>query len=255
MGYETHDNNRSLRVRELLQGYHKVSYEDFKRIKYDLQLPQKLAYPVNLDTLFLFNENDHPEVADLITSLKMWDRKATIDSKGAAVFGVLFYYVAAKYENDETFKVMTKPMCLEALTYAKEYLVRNFGTIDISLGEYQRLQRGDKSFPLAGLPDLLATMYSMPSENGRLRGVIGDCYVAFAKYTPAGPEIETINCYGASNRKDSPHYNDQMELYQKQQTKKMSLNRKEVYMNAKTIYHPEVLSKIRVQDKLTRARR
>jgi acyl-homoserine-lactone acylase len=255
MGYETHDNNRSLRVMELMQQYQKVSFEDFKRIKYDLQLPQKLAYPVNIDTLFLFNENDHPEVADLINTLKTWDRKGTIDSKGAAVFGVLFYYVAAKYENDETFKAMTKPMCLEALMYAKEYLMKNFGTTDISLGEFQRLERGGKSLPLAGLPDVLATMYSMPSENGRRRGAIGDCYIAFAKFTPTGPEIETINCYGASNRKNSPHYDDQMELFQKQQTKKMTLNRDEVYMNAKAIYHPEVLSKIQVPDKLTRARR
>ncbi|MEX1238101.1 MAG: penicillin acylase family protein [Cyclobacteriaceae bacterium] len=255
MGYETHDNNRSLRLMELMQQYQKVSFEDFKRIKYDLQLPQKLAYPINIDTLFQFNENDHPEVADLITTLKTWDRKGTIDSKGAAVFGVLFYYVAAKYENDEAFKTMTKPMCLEALMYAKEYLMKNFGTTDVSLGELQRLERGGKSLPLAGLPDVLATMYSMPSENGRRRGAIGDCYIAFAKFTPTGPEIETINCYGASNRKDSPHYDDQMELFQKQQTKKMTLNRDEVYMNAKAIYHPEVLSKIQFPDKLTRARR
>jgi acyl-homoserine-lactone acylase len=133
--------------------------------------------------------------------------------------------------------------------------MKNFGTTDISLGEFQRLERGGKSLPLAGLPDMLATMYSMPAENGRRRGAIGDCYIAFAKFTPTGPEIETINCYGASNRKNSPHYDDQMELFQKQQTKKMTLNRDEVYMNAKAIYHPEVFSKIRFPDKLTRARR
>jgi acyl-homoserine-lactone acylase len=254
MGYETHDNNRSLRVMELMAQHEKLSYEDFKRIKYDLQLPQKLAFPVNIDTLFLFSENDHPELADVITALKSWDRKGTIDSKGAAVFGVAFYYVAAKYDEDETFRVMTKPLCLEALKYTKEYMMKNFGTTDISLGEFQRLERGGKSLPLAGLPDMLATMYSMPSGDGRLRGAIGDCYIAFAKYTAAGPEIETINCYGASNRKNSPHYNDQMELYQKQQTKKMTLNRDEVYMNARLIYHPEPMH-IPVPDRLTRARR
>lgn len=254
MGYETHDNNRSLRVMEFMDQYDKVSYEDFKRIKYDLQLPQKLAYPVNIDTLFMFSEEEHPEVADLIRALKTWDRKATVDSKGAAAFAVLFYFVADRYESDETFKVMTKPMCLEALMYAKEYMIKHFGTTDISLGEYQRLERSDKSLPLPGLPDVMATMYSTPKADGRRRGAIGDCYIGFAKYTPAGPEIETINCYGASNREDSPHYDDQMALYQQQKTKKMTLNREEVYMNAKSIYHPEV-SKIQSPDRLTRARR
>ena len=50
--------------------------------------------------------------------------------------------------------------------------------------------------------------------------------------------IETLNTYGASARKNSPHYTDQMEMYTKQQTKPMTLNKAEVYKNAEKIYHP-----------------
>lgn len=244
MGYETHDNNRSLRVMELLSEYNKVSYEDFKRIKYDLQLPRKLAFPVNIDTVFLLDEKQHPEVAGLITSLKAWDRKGTIDSKGASVFAIFFYYVAAKYQSDEDFKVMTRPMCLEGLVYVKEYLLKNFGKTEITLGEYQRIERGNKSLPLPGLPDVIAAMYSTPTEYGRVKGTIGECYIGLAKFTPSGPEIETINAFGSSNRKGSIHYNDQMELFQQQKTKKMTLNKEQVYRQAKVIYHPESFSKL-----------
>lgn len=250
MGYETHDNNRSLRVMELLQEYERVGYEDFKRIKYDLQLPQKLAYPVNIDTLFMIDEKSNPDIADLIAILDAWDRKSTTESKGAAIFGILFYYIADQYQKDQNFKTMTRQGCVDAFRYAKEYLLKHFGTIDITLGDYQRLERGDKSYPLAGLPDILAQMYSTPNGNGRVKGTIGECYIAFARYTPYGlPEIETINCYGASNKPGSPHYDDQMELFLQQKTKKMTLDRDQVYREAKAIYHPEELSRVRVGKK------
>lgn len=255
MGYETHDNNRSYRFRELLAQYPKISYEEFKEIKYDLQLPAKLAYPVNIDTLFLLDEERLPDIADLITMLRNWDRKATIESTGATIFAVLFYQVATRYQLDNTFQEMTREDCIDAMYSAKDYLLRNFGSLQVPLGEYQRLERGNKSLPLAGIPDVLATMYSLPMGNGRMKGSIGDCYIAFARFTPSGPEIESINCYGASNRADNPHFNDQADLYQKQQTKKMTLNRKAVYENATKVYHPEILSRVRIPEKMLRARK
>lgn len=250
MGYETHDNNRSLRVMELMRQYDKISFEDFKRIKYDLQLPEKLAYPVNIDTLFLLNPKDHPEIADVISVLNGWDRKATVDSRGAAVFAVTFYHIADRYKADKTLKAMTKQMCIDALFQTKEYLLKHFSTINIPLGEYQRLERGERSLPLFGLPDLLAQMYSTPNGHGRMKGTIGECYIAFARYTPEGPEIESINVYGASNRPDSPHYDDQMDLYLQQKTKPMTLNREQVYEEAQVVYHPEELSRVRADDRM-----
>jgi acyl-homoserine-lactone acylase len=255
MGYETLNNNRSLRVQELLNGKDKISYEYFKKIKYDLQLPAKLAFPVNVDTLFLLSEKQHPKIADVITLLKNWDRKGTVESKGATVFGVLFYYIAEKYKKDPKFTLMTEPMCIEAFYYAKDYLLKNFGKTQVPFGQYQRLERGEKTMPLPGLPDVLAAMYSVPEENGRVRGALGECYIALAKFTPSGPEIETINAFGASNHKDSKHYADQMKLFAQQKTKRMSLDENEVYRNAESIYHPEVLSKLPLTAWLNRNRR
>jgi acyl-homoserine-lactone acylase len=239
MGFETNDNNRSLRVMELMKQYSKISYDDFKRIKYNLQLPQKLAYKSNVDTLFLLREDDYPEVAGLIKTLKDWDRKATMDSKGAAVFGVLYYYIVGKLESDASYKVLTKKKCIEALTYIKAYLFNNFGTTDVTLGDYQRLVRGNKSIPLPGLPDVIASMLSVPFEKGRVKGNQGESYIELVKFTRNGPEIESINCYGASNKKGNPHYDDQMELFQRQKTRKMTLNKEQVYKEAKSIYHPQ----------------
>ena len=40
MGFETYDNNRSTRLKQLIDEYEKLDYDDFKRIKYDRQYPR-----------------------------------------------------------------------------------------------------------------------------------------------------------------------------------------------------------------------
>jgi acyl-homoserine-lactone acylase len=128
--------------------------------------------------------------------------------------------------------------------WVKNYLLKNFGTTTVALGEYQRLERDEISIPLPGLPDVLAAMYTVPSEDGRVKGALGECYIGLVQFSKGGPEIETVNCFGASNRKGSEHYADQMELFQQQKTKKMSLDKNVVIRTAKTIYHPEVLTRL-----------
>ena len=55
MGFETFDNNRSVRFAALMKGRESLNFEDFKRIKYDRQLPEQLSYTfMNLDSLWLF---------------------------------------------------------------------------------------------------------------------------------------------------------------------------------------------------------
>ena len=51
--------------------------------------------------------------------------------------------------------------------------------------------------------------------------------------------IESVNTFGASMNPASPHYKDQMTMFLDQQTKPMTLDKKEVYKNAERVYHPE----------------
>jgi acyl-homoserine-lactone acylase len=52
------------------------------------------------------------------------------------------------------------------------------------------------------------------------------------------PKIETINVFGASNDPESPHFDDQMELFLDQKLKPMTLDKAEVLKTAKEIYNP-----------------
>lgn len=238
MGYETNENNRSRRFMELLPPNQKINYDDFKRIKYDLQLPSHLAYRTNPDTLFLLKSDDNRDVASLITELKQWNRKATIDSKGAAIFGIIYYQVQKERSLGANYKSLSKEKCLELLRFTKTYLLKNFHTTDVSLGQYQKLVRGNKSIPLPGLPDVISSMTSVPYKDGKVKGNQGESYIELVKFTKEGPEIESINCYGASNNLGDEHFSDQMELFTQQKTKSMTLDKEKIYRDAKRIYHP-----------------
>ncbi len=241
MGYETWENNRSIRFKELIDPLSKISYEDFKRIKFDRQLPEHLHYPgTNADTLFLLDENKYPPIAEMITTLKSWDKKANAESKGAALFGIIYYYVGGKLaEGKSEYRNLTREKTVEVLTYAKDHLLKHFGKTGISLGDYQKLVRGNKAIPLPGLPDVIASMESDPYKNGMVKGKQGESYIELIKFTPSGPQIESIHSYGSSNKPGNKHYDDQMEMFVRQQLKPMSLEKATIYKNAERIYHPD----------------
>lgn len=239
MGYETLENNRSMRFDELIQPLNKVSYEDFKRIKFDRQYPSSFYFPSKIDTVFILNSTEFPDIADIITQLNNWNRNSDAESIGAGTF---FFVQAAANKNKALYlqnKFISKTLAAQLLREAKQTMLKDFGKTNIALGEVQKLVRGTKEIPLSGLPDVLAPMYSVPYKDGKWKGNQGDAYIELVRFTKDGPQIESLNVYGASAKKDSPHYTDQMEMFTRQQTKKMTLNKAEVYKNAKSIYHPQ----------------
>ena len=59
------------------------------------------------------------------------------------------------------------------------------------------------------------------------------------RYQKTGlPLIESVNTFGASSHPGSPHYKDQKEMFQNQQTKPMTLDKQQVLKTAERVYHP-----------------
>ena len=82
-------------------------------------------------------------------------------------------------------------------------------------------------------------MSSKPYKNGKVKVVSGESYIELVKFTKAGPEIESVISYGSSDHPNNPHFSDQMELYSKFETKKMTLDKDQIYAEAEKIYHPK----------------
>lgn len=239
MGYETLENNRSMRFAELMAQHKTIDFDSFKKIKFDRQYPSKFYFPINIDNLFALNATDYPDIADLIGQLNTWDKKGDATSVGAGTFILLYDTIYRHRKHYMASASLSKELAVQAFRAVKANMLKDFGRTNLALGDIQKMVRGDKEVPGPGLPDVLAPMYSIPYKNGMLKGNQGDAYIELVRFTKDGPIIESINTYGASARKNSPHYTDQMEMYVKQQTKPMTLNKKEVYANAEKIYHPQ----------------
>ncbi|MBT9483624.1 penicillin acylase family protein [Sediminibacterium sp.] len=238
MGYETLENNRSKRFEEMLKPLNKVNYEDFKRIKFSRQFPSNFYFPYNIDTLFMLDETKYTDIADLISNLKTWDKIGNAESIGAGTFFMITHTV---YDDRALYikqKTITEQQAVKIIRAAKNKMLTNFNRTNLQLGDIQKLVRGNIVLPLPGLPDVLAPMYSIPYKDGMYKGNQGDAYIELVRFTKDGPIIESVNVYGASARKASPHYTDQMDMYVKQQTKTMTLNKAIVYQQAVKKYNP-----------------
>ena len=241
MGYETYDNNRSTRLIELIESYDKVSYDDFKDIKYDNSFPSKFNYNFMdisiIETLKLQAENDLFELLDII---QKWDRKTDIDSQGAGFYGVLYYQLVRNYRDEiqKNNKIVSKEILLSALADTKAYIINNFGSTKITLGDFQKLVRGDKELPIWGLPDVITAMSSRPYKDGKYKVTQGESYIGLVRFNENGPILESIISFGNSDNPESDHYTDQMEKYSKFQTKKMTFDKNIIYSEAKEIYNP-----------------
>ena len=241
-GYELTHNNRSRRAKDLIDGLDKISYEDLKRIKFDRQLPAKILYPYGYtaDSLFMVDETKYPLLSPLIISLKKWDHNAIAESNGALIYN-LAYYSIPTLMGDHKNEKLSMSEAVATYQYVYDYLMKHFNRLNVTLGEMQRLVRGDENWPQGGMPDVLAAVQSEPFGSGQRKMNSGDAYISLVRFPKNGdfPLIETVNTFGASSVKGNKHFADQRPLYQAQQLKKMTLDKAEVLKNAESIYHPQ----------------
>tara|TARA_B100001059_G_scaffold82975_1_gene81035 strand:+ start:732 stop:2792 length:2061 start_codon:yes stop_codon:yes gene_type:complete len=239
MGFETYDNNRSTRLKQLIDEYEKLDYDDFKLIKYDRQYPRPYTFNwMDIHYLELLDSKKYPDIEMLIERLQAWDRKANKNSLGAGTFAVLYDQLRPFYSKIPEPKIFPASYIIQALRNTKKYLLKYFNTTEVKLGDYQKLVRGSKELPIFGLPDVITAMSSRPYKDGKVKVVSGESYIELIRFTDKGPEIESVISYGSSDHPDSKHYDDQMEMYSNFKTKKMTLNKDSVYKNAKKIYNP-----------------
>ena len=245
MGYQGVglENNRSSRFLELINQYDSLSYDDFKRIKYDRQYPSKMIIPsaTNLEMLMNLEASKYPDISDAINMLATWDRKTYLGNTSAPLFLLTWKHIDEMRKADDRAVrggVLTINDCIEGIRKAKAELLEKHGQLEVEIGEFQRHIRGEVNIPLGGGPDVLAAMYSMEQENGQYKGVAGDSYIELVRFGPDGVEIESVNAYGSSANAGDEHFTTQMELFAGQKLKKMTLDKEEVLRTAVKVYSP-----------------
>ena len=237
-------NNRDLRFTELMKDKNTISFQDFKNIKYDCSYPTKQGgIYKTFKPIYDLKESDNPDIADAIAKLKKWNFTGYADNREAALVAFTFDYLFKKknaaYNELETGLEYPTEMLIEAIRYAKKTMIAHHKSIDVPFGDVQRIMREDKSYPLGGFPECLKAMASDVTKDGMLRANDGDSFIMFAKFAKTGNRYESIVPYGESRRKGNPHLTDQMEMYSKQQTKPIVLDKEKVLKSATRTYHPQ----------------
>ncbi len=244
MGFRKGNNNRSTRFKELMQQYGKISFEEMRKIKFDHSYPTNSEFLVSVMKQLDF-ECAKPELNALRLRMINWNRQAKPDNVDATLFFVgIAYIFKKKGYDDNDFRgavVMEKELVEEALQYTHDYLMQHFGSTEVPLSKVQLVRRGAVELPMPGFPDALAANYcKQDKESGKYYGYVGDSYTLLVEYDAKGPvRIETLQNYGSSARPDSPHYNDQMRLFSKQQTKTMTMDWPTILKDAERVYQPK----------------
>ncbi|MBK9451961.1 MAG: hypothetical protein IPN95_21595 [Bacteroidetes bacterium] len=98
---------------------------------------------------------------------------------------------------------ITEADAVWAIKKARKYLLRHHGTLDVPLGNVQRLIRGEHSYPVDGLREVLRAADSKQAKHHKGQYAVsgGDCFIQITEFGPDGPEIKTINAFGAQTTK------------------------------------------------------
>ncbi|MCS7072982.1 MAG: acylase, partial [Bacteroidia bacterium] len=243
---QVYDNNRSRRMTDLfneLRGK-KISWDDFKRIKYDIAYPKHGAFYESIKPFFELNPEKYPQLKPIIQQIQGFDFEADTNDRKAPALLLALTYVFKKIKGGtkqlEEGLPYNEALFVEGLTFAQKHLLKHYKTVDVRLGDLQKLIRADKRLAISGMPDVIAAIISVPyQKTGLLKADVGESYIMMVRYSENRVEIETVHAYGASSKPNSPHYTDQMELFVKRQLKPMSLSKSLNLQNAKRQYQPE----------------
>ena len=237
------DNNRAERFMELLKEKEAFNFEDFKSIKFDYQYPEKSRFWESIGLLFKLDEKKYPDIAELLQKIKKWDKKGNPNNPAASIVLVSTVYIFQKegYSDAQFSSGMDadEALWIESLRHTKQFLLQHYGTVDVSLTDIQRFYRGDYSYGVLSLGDMLMANYSFPNKKkeGEYELVYGDSYAQFVSFSKNGiVKMESVLPFNA--KLDTLNYKDQLPLYNKLQTKTISLDKANILKNAKKVYHP-----------------
>lgn len=243
--YFAYDDNRSLRTGYLFASVGKISYDEFKAIKYD-QSFMNPAYNYameNIESILHLDPEKYPQIKQSILWMKQWNRSADVNNRQAAMVALVIHEVIDKLVEEGHFpavKATVKEWFLvKCVEDAQAHLMKYYGTLDVPLGSLQHLVRGKKELPIGGVPDVVAAMMVSKHKDGLYKAEAGETYIELVQFTKTGPIIESISPYGASNVEGNKHYDDQMDLFVQQKCKKMSMNYEEIIKDKEREYSPE----------------
>ena len=236
LGIEARTTNRIVRALELLDADTSLTPDELLAIKFDTGYSRNSFAGAWIDKLLAADVKSEPDLLSAQNLLKQWDFNS--DGNGRAdALGEAMMHMA----NSDAYHGRPLPDAKAKLREVVDALMKGFGRIDPPLGDVQRLIRGKVNLPANGGTDTLraATVWE-PMDNGQMRVRHGDSFIMLTSWDKAGKlTSQSIQPYGsATNRPDSPHYTDQMQMFLDRKFKPVHFEWADAVRNAKRRYRP-----------------
>lgn len=214
------DNSRSRRLEQLLARDASVTWEELveyatdTRLEADTTLEQMFGL---LDPLTVGKKESL--LAELSSVLQTWDRRSDVTSKGT----VLFYFLL---NDSPTMKALADQDATafgKSATKVAEDVIAQFGTLDVAWGEFSKIRRGDKEFPMAGWPAIGPVGSTLRPIGGKQVGNKHYCFggSSYGMLVDFSGRSKSISClpFGVSGEPHSKHFDDMLPIYCKRQFK------------------------------------
>jgi len=233
MGLETRMNNRALRVEETFGADTAISDEAFHHYKYDVQFSQRSAAMQMLNRLKSMDLQTQPELLAAQNLLKAWNGSAERNNRQAALALLTVYQVLSNEDRE-----LMAPA--EGLRRAADQLQKNFGRLDPTWGEVNRIERGKNDLGIDGARDTYRSVWGETGKDGRLTGKAGDTLIMFVSWDKDGHlKSESIHQFGSATLDESsPHYADQLPLFVDEKTKPVLFTQAQQQGQMEEIYAP-----------------
>ncbi|WP_224491358.1 penicillin acylase family protein [Robertkochia flava] len=237
MGLETRETNRSLQIEAIASGDSIIGEEDLVDLKYDLRYHPE--YPPVKRLQYWLSQSDMdammaPAYRAALEQLRGWDLSTGKKNETAALALLTLKPLISDVNAPDE-------LLVEAFKNAVDDLLRFYGTTSIALGDIQKLQRGEKEFPISGGPDILRAVYTDGlNEEGEMVAKAGDGYTMFVAWDSTGlKQSRAIHQYGAAKGQEaSPHYNDQMKMFTDHELRDIPFTREALEQQVEERYHP-----------------
>src|SRR5262249_26567086 len=120
---------------------------------------------------------------------------------------------------------------VEAFTWAVAETARRYGSWDVAWGDVHRVRRGSVDVPVGGCASSLGCFRALAFTRG------GDGWILAVEFGDV-PRALSVLAYGESNRRDSPWFADQAEMFAKGELKKVAFTSADVEAQAVVRYRP-----------------
>lgn len=264
---------RSQHSDHLINNDQKYSLEDITEIKHSMNM--LLADRVKDDLVAAVNsaaDTLDEEVSDAIKQIEQWDNTVAKDSRGGILFKTwwwryedtadsnsvdsspesagfsatperLFSEVWSPDQPVQTPRGLADPdRAVKAFEWAVDKSHERYGDWDQEWGDVHRARIGDKDLAVGGCNGLLGCFrvlwfveHEEDEQKRQVRG--GDGWVLAVEFDEV-PKAYSVLAYGQSIKEDSPHFNDQLELFTNDEMKRVVFTDDEIEEQVIRSYRP-----------------